>query len=330
METEPHYTMYANEHPLDYNRRVLYVLLIVTLILRIVYVLSLNTEPVRYDADTYDTIARNILRHGAFSWYYPRPTAYVTPGYPLFLAGIYALFGESNFAAVRVIQAILSVGIIMFIFQSVRQITPNSAAPWIAAAFCILYLPFTEVNQFILTEVLFSFVLAVCFHAMILAEKYRCARYWIWFGAMLGLSCLVRPILFFLPFAIWIIEAAISFIKKRSQNEGNIPRRTREIILVYLVFILTLSPWIIRNIVAFKAFIPFSTEGGNPLYLGSVYDYKVDEKSMHDKGLGEMEQNRVWVRKAWGNIKRGMSSSPFRYSSWYFSKIRSNSSNMGR
>src|SRR6185295_10714743 len=53
-------------------------------------------------------IARNIIQHGSYSVEVEEPfipTYIRVPGYPLFLAGVYRVFGIDNNRAVRVIQA---------------------------------------------------------------------------------------------------------------------------------------------------------------------------------------------------------------------------------
>src|ERR1700676_971549 len=63
----------------------------------------------QFDHRLYDRLANNLLDHGTFaSEEMPplRPTLYRTPGYPLFIAGIYALAGRSPMA-VYVVQFIM-------------------------------------------------------------------------------------------------------------------------------------------------------------------------------------------------------------------------------
>src|SRR6266571_8007564 len=62
------------------------------------------------DGRFYAQIARNLLDHRGYSGEEEEPyvPTYVrVPGYPLFLAGVYAVFGLDNNRAVRVIQAAL-------------------------------------------------------------------------------------------------------------------------------------------------------------------------------------------------------------------------------
>jgi hypothetical protein len=62
------------------------------------------------DGRLYERLALNILEQRKYSIETedPYPPTYIrVPGYPLFLAGIYALFGHENNRAVRVVQAVL-------------------------------------------------------------------------------------------------------------------------------------------------------------------------------------------------------------------------------
>src|SRR5262249_56594079 len=67
-----------------------------------------NDEP--DDGRVYSQIARNMLEQHVFSHDSQAPYApsiIRLPGYPLFLAAIYAVFGHGNNTAVRVIQAVI-------------------------------------------------------------------------------------------------------------------------------------------------------------------------------------------------------------------------------
>lgn len=62
------------------------------------------------DGRGYARIATNVLDHRSFSIETEEPytpSFKRMPGYPLFIAGIYSLFGHDNNRAVRVVQAVL-------------------------------------------------------------------------------------------------------------------------------------------------------------------------------------------------------------------------------
>src|SRR5882672_9491177 len=62
------------------------------------------------DGKLYAQIARNILEQHVYSIESEAPyspTLIRLPGYPLFLSGVYSLFGHTDNAAVRIVQAII-------------------------------------------------------------------------------------------------------------------------------------------------------------------------------------------------------------------------------
>src|SRR4051794_10341381 len=84
-------------------------LLLVALGFRLFIALRLpNDEP--DDGRVYSQIARNMLEQHVYSIESQAPytpTLIRLPGYPLFVAAIYAIFGHGNNTAVRVAQAVL-------------------------------------------------------------------------------------------------------------------------------------------------------------------------------------------------------------------------------
>src|SRR3989441_6656175 len=67
-----------------------------------------NDEP--DDGRLYARIAVNVLEHRSYSIETEEPyspTLIRVPGYPLFIAGVYAVFGRDNNRAVRIVQAVL-------------------------------------------------------------------------------------------------------------------------------------------------------------------------------------------------------------------------------
>src|SRR5690349_92009 len=72
-------------------------------------VLASTVDNFSFDSAQYVTLARNLLRDGVFSVSEApplAPTMVRPPGYPLFLAAIFAVVGESMLA-VRLAQAVI-------------------------------------------------------------------------------------------------------------------------------------------------------------------------------------------------------------------------------
>ena len=152
----------------------------------------------------YAQIARNVLEHHVYSHATEAPftPSFVRlPGYPLFLAGVYSLFGHTNNSAVRIAQALIDTGTcalvawLAFLWQpdERRKITTAIAALALAAVN-----PFTTIYAAtILTEVPATFlIVAACvaatiaFHSDRFERELRC---WSISGLLLGLGVLFRP-----------------------------------------------------------------------------------------------------------------------------------------
>ena len=62
------------------------------------------------DSAVYSQLARNLLEHHVFSNETATPitpTFAIAPGYPIFLAAIYAVFGHGIDSAVRIVEALI-------------------------------------------------------------------------------------------------------------------------------------------------------------------------------------------------------------------------------
>src|SRR6266404_5856519 len=125
------------------------------------------------DGRTYAQIARNLLEQHVYSHETEAPydpSLIRLPGYPLFLASIYTVFGHTNNGAVRVVQALIDTGtcalvaLLAFYWQPDEK---RKRATAIAALALAAVCPFTAIYAAtILTEVPTTFlVLAMCLAA---------------------------------------------------------------------------------------------------------------------------------------------------------------------
>src|ERR1700752_404892 len=239
------------------------VLILLALSFRLFIALRLpNDEP--DDGRVYSQIARNIIEQHVYSHASEPPydpSLIRLPGYPLFLAVIYKIFGAGNNTAVRVAQAVIDTGTCVLIALvalewAIEEERKHRAAllAFALAAVC----PFTAIYvATILTEVLTNF-LAV---AMVLAATFafkatvrkRALVWWMITGLFAGLAVLFRPDSGLFAAAIGgtlILSAFPAF------------RRIREAVLFAavfsLAFCLVLVPWTIRNRRVFHVFQPLA------------------------------------------------------------------------
>ncbi len=290
--------------------------LCVALFLRLAYIYGIPHAPIRLDAAGYDRAARNILIHHTFSYFYPRPTAFTTPGYPLFLSGIYAVFGKGNLQVVRVIQAILSVVMLFFIYEMTRRLFGKFAAS-LAFIVAIFYPPFLWANREILTESLFVFLCSVFLFSYLKAFDTNRRGWYGICGIVLGCASLVRPTLALFPGLLFIFELLSR--KRRA-------RPLKGILLNYVwfgvAFLICLSPWIVRNYIQFKRFVPFASESGHPFIQGTYENYRLPpDLDLYKVAKGEFALNKEWWRLGKKHFWEEIRKRPVTYTHWYLSKF---------
>ncbi len=169
------------------------------------------------DGRVYAQFARNLLEQHVYTHATEPPydpSLIRLPGYPLFLAGIYSIFGHTNNGAVRIAQALIDtatcglIALLAFWWQpEERKKRASAMAALVLAAIC----PFTTIYAAtILTEVPTNFLVMAMFVAVTLAlrrgfttegkeeekskKRFRKALvWWIVAGLIGGVAVLFRP-----------------------------------------------------------------------------------------------------------------------------------------
>src|ERR1700678_4419475 len=113
--------------------------MLVALALRLLFVLHLPA--IVDDSRLYADIAMNWLGHGIFGITNSSqvvPTLSRLPGYPAFLAAVFAIFGWSNFRAVLLIQVVFDLGTCFLVADLARRVFSERAAKpaFLLAAVC--------------------------------------------------------------------------------------------------------------------------------------------------------------------------------------------------
>ncbi len=229
------------------------------------------------ESDLYIQLARNVLEQGFYSHSVVppfEPSLIRLPGYPLFLAGIYSLFGSGNEAAVQVAQAIIDtlscalIAFIAFLWEPEERFKRRtSLTALVLAVFC----PFTAIYVgTILPETLTVFFAVAMTATASLALKSAKTRnvllLWLTTGVFAGLAFLCRPDsgLFAIAIAITIIvgtlgrRSGMEFSKKRDEFLYRFSRASYLTALLALAFFLVLVPWTVRNYRVFHVVQPLS------------------------------------------------------------------------
>ena len=233
------------------------------------------------DGKVYAQIATNVLERHVYSHATEppyEPSLIRLPGYPLFIAGIYSIFGHGDNTAVRIVQALIdtaSCGLIAltaFLWEPDEGRKRRSSIAALAlAAVC----PFTTIYvATILTETLtVFFAVAMCLTATLALRattrgNARRSPTWLWAttGLIAGVAVLFRPdsALFALAIGITLVVTTLaraSEVKLSTKREELLYRSARASYLgavFSLAFCLALVPWTVRNFRVFHLFQPLA------------------------------------------------------------------------
>jgi 4-amino-4-deoxy-L-arabinose transferase-like glycosyltransferase len=93
-----------------------------------------------FDEENYIATAERLLTEHVFSFWGDGPDAYVSPGYPMFLTVLFAVFGVGarGVCAVRIIQCLMTGATVFLTYRLGRTLTGRDGAGLIAAALVFL------------------------------------------------------------------------------------------------------------------------------------------------------------------------------------------------
>lgn len=229
------------------------------------------------DGKVYAQIARNLLEQHVYSHETEAPyapTLIRLPGYPLLLAGVYSLFGHTDNAAVRTVQALIDTatcGLIALVAFQWEPDKKRKRASSIAALALAAVCPFTTIYvATILTEIPTMFLaIAVTLTATLaLKANNQKTTLWLWLatGLLAGVAVLFRPDsgLFALAIGITLVIGTLGRagdVKLSTKREEILFRTARASYLgavFSLAFCLVLVPWAVRNYRVFHFFQPLA------------------------------------------------------------------------
>ena len=230
------------------------------------------------DAKIYAQIARNVLEQHVYSHSNEppyEPSIIRLPGYPLFLATVYAGFGHGNNGAVRIVQAIvdaLSCGLVALLAYYWEPDEQRKRATAIAALTLAAVCPFTTAYvTTVLSEVPTTFfALAMCLTATFAFRaktQGRSAAWWAVTGVIAGVAVLFRPdsALFAAAIGGTLVLTTIFAPRKQTiRDDGKHETMLRLVRVSYLgavftlAFCIVLVPWTIRNWRVFHLFQPLA------------------------------------------------------------------------
>jgi len=184
-----------------FSKKIIFLLFFIALASGFFWNQKMFGQPIGGDQILYDSVAQNLQQKAG-----------IEPLYPLFLAGIYGVFGH-NYDTVRVVQIILFALTVVFVYLIALKIIHQKTAVWAAVIVALFYGLANQAGN-ITTETLFTFFVVFFIYAI---SKYfhNCNYGSIWWlmvsGIALGLAALTRGIVQFL-FVFIIINIIILYL----------------------------------------------------------------------------------------------------------------------
>lgn len=255
-------------------------LLALALVVRLIAVAHYPYTPIN-DAHSYLHSAFEIARHGTPidhnhgaggthgpSAYFPPAFSYLLSVVDLAVRG--RTFGPVTIMLARVVQALLGTLTVGLVGLLARELFGIRTA-LLALALAALYPVFIELSTIIVVENLLTVLELATLYAALRARRSSAPLRWVTAtGVLLGCATLTHT-----NAALLIVPLAFGL---RSVASGI--RRLPAIALLAVVALLTVTPWLIRDAVAFDQFVPISTETGitlvgayNPLSAASDPPY---------------------------------------------------------
>ncbi|MGH9493948.1 MAG: ArnT family glycosyltransferase [Candidatus Sulfotelmatobacter sp.] len=239
------------------------------------------------DSRLYADIARNWLQHGVYGITNSgaiMPTLSRLPGYPAFLALVFAIFGADNFRAVLVVQVFFDLATCFLVAAIARCLFSERAAKaaFLLAAICPFLANYAAAA---LTETLEIFFTALALDLALRgldagrdAQSSRWISHWTWIGCgtAIGAAILLRPDGGILLAAIggYLIWLLLTTLRSKAGPQPALSAGSIFVagIVVAGCVLLCLAPWTLRNFRTLHKFEPlaprYANDSDEPLMPG--------------------------------------------------------------
>lgn len=278
------------------QKKYFFLILLSALIIKIILVFTLPAE-IRSDSLDYHRITVNLVKFGEYSFEAGKPTGNFSCGYPLFLAGVYKVFGTEQIW-VRLVNSLLEIITGIFFFLISMKFFDEK---WSLVSLAIFtFFPSNILfSQTVLTEPVFGMFAVIllwyCLNGVIDNKIF-------FIGLLWGYAVLIRS-----SFSLSIFLMLVFIFKYRRQLfEGFKTKRMKRVIQYSLIFIfgssLVIAPWLLRNKNVLGTFT-IATQGGftfwsgsNPNATGTWY-YKIEESNPMFNITDEVERDRAFFKE---------------------------------
>jgi 4-amino-4-deoxy-L-arabinose transferase-like glycosyltransferase len=247
------------------HHRFFFLAILAGVALRLVFIFRF--PGVTSDSFVYGDIAKNWLQHGIYGLSginEVSPTYIRLPGYPAFLAAIFAIFGMEHYRAALVVQMSVDIGSCVLIADLARRlISPRAARfAFLLAALCPFLANYAANALTETLEVFFTVLALDLTVAGLNTLNDSSTRPWVVCGLAIGAAVLLRPDGGLLLAAI-MAYLLVLFVKHKPRAGASAPRLLRAGLILVVVSLATLVPWTVRNLRVFHEFQPLAPRYAN-------------------------------------------------------------------
>ncbi|MFH1253945.1 MAG: hypothetical protein V1646_00770 [bacterium] len=255
----------------------------------IFFLIFLKNNPclLLFDSEHYHKIALSLVSgNGFYNLDGVTPQFYRMPGYPVFLAGCYKLFGIQQIAVI-ILQTCLSSFIPLLIFLLTLTLLPSQlrTAKLASLAACIdlgyiifsglimSEILFTIFFTFFLILFLYNYTPFFCKKESLISDNHPIFRLFL-AGIILGIAGLIRPV----GYPVLLTSIFLLLISK-----DKILKKIKSITVISTGFICVLSIWIMRNFILTGYIFMHTLSGPHFLNHTAVRLCMIDEKITYEQ-----------------------------------------------
>ena len=217
-----------------------------------------------FDGEGYQKIALNILSGKGFYFSegddpvlssHGRPTLLRPPLYPYFISCVYYIFGFKP-QIIVVCHVIINSLMIYFVYRIAKEVF-NEKTAILSSFICAFYLPFIWFLPRLYNENIFNFLLACSMFYVVLVFCNLSLINSIILGILIGLASLCKGQMILFPF---VLLPGLIY-----RYRGEKTKFCKHYAIILLTFLLSLSPWVIRNYIVSEKFVP--TQFGGAIHF---------------------------------------------------------------
>jgi 4-amino-4-deoxy-L-arabinose transferase-like glycosyltransferase len=214
------------------------------------------------DAHAYYALSKSLYTEGTYGGSEFTDASDWSPGAPLLYAAAFYATGGAREGTARIVELLLGIATIFFVYLLGRRIACGPAG-LIAAAGVAVYPPFIHSVGALYSEPLAMAALPAAVLAFLWASERARLRAWLLPGLLFGITAMARPE-YLLVGAAFVGLAAIQLARSRGWRPG-----LAGAALLLAGLALPVVPWTVRNLIVLDRAVAISTGGGKALYVGT-------------------------------------------------------------